>query len=76
MKLLVEYIDYHPDNYQGGSGKSFEFKRVIEVDDEMKASEILPHVRSRLSEIAIEDRPYSPRSENYRPAIQRIEVLV
>jgi len=32
MNVLVKYIDFHSDNYQGGSGKSFELKTLVRLE--------------------------------------------
>lgn len=31
MMFLVKYVCFHPDNYQGGSGKSFSQEVLIEA---------------------------------------------
>lgn len=72
MKLLVKYIDFHADNYQGGSGKSFEFNSLVEIEDDCKAIDILENVHKSLKKIILNHRPFNTK-EAY--AIQSVEIL-
>ena len=73
MKVLVKYVDFHWDNYQGGSGKSFKFKTIIEVDDMTRAGDIHDVVKSSLLEFLQKQRVFCQGNE--MPAIISVEIL-
>lgn len=75
MKLLVKYIDHHPDNYQGGSGKSFPFTAMISIDDDIKAGDMAIAIVKKIEELARKQRPYICDGYNSFPAFQSIEIL-
>ena len=57
MKLLVNYVDFHPDNHQGGSGKSFEFEVMIEIKE--PCTDVWDEIHAKISQIAEKQRPFS-----------------
>lgn len=72
MKILVKYVDFHWDNYQGGSGQSFNFSTLIEVSDELEISDLLAEVYQKLGEACEKNRPFRQQQSC---AIQSIEIL-
>ena len=74
LKILVEYVDFHSDNYQGGSGKSFEFTTIIEVSADLKGHEIKALVIDRVNGLAQSRRPFLVKHDS-NPVITRMEIL-
>lgn len=72
MKVLVKYIAFHPDNHQGGSGKSFGFLIAIDVPDLTPASVIKDFVTEKTKEMA---EKHTPFPADFKFAIQRMELL-
>ncbi len=58
MKALVKIIDFHWDNYQGGSGKNVEYNCSIKIPDEMMAKEILTFINEKIVDTVILNRPF------------------
>lgn len=73
MTLLVTYLDFHWDNYQGGSGKSFQFNFSFQIEDATPASEIWEVVHKKISEHSNKSRPFNQKGE--RPTILKVELL-
>ena len=72
MNLMVHYVDFHWDNYQGGSGKSFKLQARIYISKEITAGNILPQILAHLKERVKTERPFQQDNEF---SIQRIEIL-
>ena len=70
MKVLVNYVDFHPDNYQGGSGKSFEFEVMIEIKE--PCTDVWDEIHSQLKLIVKRQRPFEQGSIY---AIQKVTLL-
>jgi len=75
MKILVHYVDFHPDNHQGGSGKSFEFSKTFEVEQDCRADQIIRVVGEKLIAHVRKQRPYNDIGEDGL-AIQKLEILL
>lgn len=58
MKLLVYFVAYYWDNYQGGSGKYVESKLLVEIDDDTSASFIWEKVHDKIKAHLKLSRPY------------------
>ncbi|HBI00877.1 MAG TPA: hypothetical protein DDY18_04555 [Flavobacterium sp.] len=58
MNVLVKYIDFHSDNYQGGSGKSFELKTLVRLEPGTLAIDIKDVVMDHLYDLAKEQKPF------------------
>jgi hypothetical protein len=71
MKALVYYVDFHSDNHQGGSGKSFEFKAVIDVPTVIKVDEVMFYIECEVGNITRAKRPFL---DSTKFAIQKIEI--
>jgi hypothetical protein len=52
MKLLVYYIDFHWDNYQGGSGKNYELRYALDVPSDLAVGNVRSYVIDKISELA------------------------
>lgn len=62
-KFLVTYIDFLPNNHQGGAGQHFEFTMLVEVADNVEASELKSLIVEKVNE---------NRRSHYRPEFQSI----
>ena len=72
MKLLVNYVDFHPDNHQGGSGKSFEFEVMIEIKE--PCSDVWDEIHGELKPIVERQRPFQVGGVN-NYVIQKVTLL-
>lgn len=72
MKALVSYVDFHWDNHQGGSGKSFELTCSIEIPDDLIASDFFEYVHKTIGEKVKRERPFE---QNEKYSIQKIQVV-
>ena len=72
MRVLVYYVDFHADNHQGGSGKSFEFSHVVDVPEELLVSDVLMHINEKINQKCLYDNPF-PTERKF--AIQRMEIV-
>jgi len=72
MKALVNYIDFHWDNHQGGSGKSFELTTIIDLPHELMAGMVREYIETKLHEVVREQRPFS--QSNSKATIVKIEL--
>lgn len=79
MKVIIKYVDYHWDNHQGGSGKSFELRFIYDVPSEMRAADIIDRATKALLEHVKEVRPYQQKylpDDNDSPfSIQSMEII-
>lgn len=77
MTVLVYYIDFHWDNHQGGSGKSFESQISFKVPEDLMAHEIKEWIDTQLYGHCQSIRPFNQSIHGYRKEhhIQRIEIL-
>ena len=64
MKVLIRYIDFHWDNYQGGSGKTIESSVSLDLPDDLRVDCVFEYIHSRLNSY-IEDRRPFKQSEKY-----------
>lgn len=74
MNILVKYIDFHSDNHQGGSGKSFEFQVVVVVPDDLKVSDVRAYIETTVEESAKSRRPFQCKYDP-SPTITKMEIL-
>lgn len=58
MKLLVYFVAYYWDNYQGGSGKYVESKLLIEIDNDVPSYMIWEKVHDKIKSHLKTARPY------------------
>lgn len=58
MKALVKYVDFHWDNYQGGSGKSFDLTLSVDVPDDLKACEFFDFIHKQMDTKVKHERPF------------------
>jgi hypothetical protein len=72
VKAIVYYVDFHWDNHQGGSGKSFEFTLSIDVPENLLAVDLFEFIHKRIAERVKEDRPFQ---QGGRYSIQRVEIV-
>lgn len=63
MNVLVTYIDFFPDNHQGGSGKSFEFKDLVIIPDDTQALMVWEIIHRKVRELSERRRPYNVQYE-------------
>lgn len=62
MKALVKYIDFHADNYQGGSGKSFEMTFSFDIPDDLLAVDIFELTHKKIKERSLKTKPFNADS--------------
>jgi hypothetical protein len=72
MKVIMHYVDFHWDNYQGGSGKSFEMRFIYDVPDEMNANNIICSATKALQEHIMGSRPFTQKNSY---SIQQMEII-
>jgi hypothetical protein len=72
MKVIVKYVAFHPDNYQGGSGKSFEFYGIVEISDEIKVSEVKLFIEQQIYQQGL---ARSPWNQDFKVSIQSMEIV-
>jgi hypothetical protein len=72
VRVLVYYTDFHWDNYQGGSGKYFNFKILIQLEDDVKVSEFWEVVHNQLKHAVKIQRTFV---QDNSPKITKAEVL-
>lgn len=72
MRVLIYYIDFHWDNHQGGSGKSFEMRFSLDIPAETTAAEFKNYVVRNLENHIAEQRPFQQRE---KASIIKIEVI-
>jgi hypothetical protein len=72
MRVLIKYIDFHWDNYQGGSGKSFEMKHSVDVAEETKSKDVYDFILCELDEHIGNERPFK-QTNSYH--IKSIEII-
>ncbi len=72
MNILVKYIDFHWDNYQGASGKIIESQVLIDIPGDIKVIQILGELYEQLDLYIKERRPF-PSKEKY--TVKSIEVV-
>jgi hypothetical protein len=63
MTVSVKYLDFHWDNHQGGSGKSFEFKVTVVIPDDLPAKDVVEHIRQEVIKHASHARPFNQNSQ-------------
>jgi hypothetical protein len=72
MKVLVKYVAFHPDHYQGGGGKSFEFTHLLEIPDHININEVKSYIENSIYEHSISQAPWT---QDFKVAIQSIQLL-
>jgi hypothetical protein len=73
MTVLVNYIDFHDDNYQGGSGKSFEFEILLTFSEITRVSELLFSIENAVMLDAESKRPF--KNNFIKPVIKQIRMF-
>lgn len=72
MKALIYYIDFHWDNYQGGSGKSFELVHCVDLKYELTMNDFWEFIHKTIQDRIKTERPFQ---QTNRYSIQRVEIL-
>ena len=72
MNILVNYVSFHPDNYQGGSGESFEFTLMVRVPDSVLACQVVNLVTEQVEERASSESPFN---QDHKIAIQSMTIV-
>jgi hypothetical protein len=72
IKIIIYYIDFHWDNHQGGSGKSFEMRFVYEAPVNMFLRDLKDRACIALSDHVKNSRPFQ---QDNQYSIQRMEIL-
>lgn len=73
MKVLVHYIDFHWDNHQGGSGKSFELQCFVECPAEITAGGVDEFVAKKVLQRCGAQRTFQ---QNNLPEITKMQILI
>lgn len=58
MNFLVKYVCFHPDNYQGGSGKSFTQECLIETSGTYELKDLKLHLYEQTENHAKKSVPF------------------
>lgn len=72
MKVIVTYIDFHWDNYQGGSGKSFILKFIYDAPGELRCADLTDRIQRALDDHVNSVRPFS---QNNKYDIVQMEII-
>ena len=72
MKALIYYVDFHPDNYQGGSGKSFQVKTIVNIPVDCLAINVFTFIHEHLNKYK-SDRPF--QTQECKFMIQKVEIF-
>ena len=72
MVVKISYVDFHWDNHQGASGKSFEFSFCLNIPDDLKACDMWEFIHEKLKEKTQKERPFQSKD---RYSIQKVELL-
>lgn len=73
MKLLVKYVDFYNDNYQGASGKIFEFETMIEIKEPVE--DVWAEIHRQMALIVKGQRPFETSELGDYPTIQKVTLL-
>lgn len=78
MKVLVNFIAFYWDNYQGGSGRFSETHLLVEIEDAVCAFQIWEKIHDKIKEHLKKVRPfdqtvYSKNQSEY--SITKVELL-
>lgn len=73
MRVLVNYVDFHADNYQGGSGTSFEFETTLEIKE--PCDDIWEEIHRQMVLIVAKQRPFKIKQDSDFPTIQKVTLL-
>lgn len=74
MTVLIKYVDFHCDNHQGASGKSFQFSHVLKLPDSLVIGDFWIFIHSELEKITRMKRPF-PKAVDGLYAIQSVQVF-
>lgn len=58
MKALVTYIDFHWDNYQGGSGKTVETSISVEISETLTVGDVFEFIHKTVRAHCERYRPF------------------
>lgn len=58
MKILVNFMAYYWDNYQGGSGKYVEHTILVVIQDHRKVDEVWEEIHKEIKFILKAKRPF------------------
>jgi len=75
MRVLVKYIDFHWDNYQGGSGQTVNSSVVIELQDSLYVREVFDEIHSQLKAHILVRRPFPQDRDLFKTTIVSMELL-
>jgi len=64
MKVLIKYIDFHWDNYQGGSGRTVESSYKVDVPDDIRSDSIYEYLHQRLLTYIESRRPFKQQNKH------------
>lgn len=53
MKVLIKYLIFYPDNYQGAMGKHFKHEAVLIMDPSTTLDELNNTINDHLNEITL-----------------------
>lgn len=74
MLFRVTYLDFHSDNYQGGSGKTLKLETYIDLPHDMMIGSIINTIESRLSDIVLTQKQHPTRLD-IPPVILKIQLI-
>lgn len=73
MRFRIKYIDYHWDNYQGASGKSFEMHFGLSVPNNVEIGNLKEYICNALLMHVNEQRVF--KNQDNKPSIISIEIV-
>ena len=74
MIALIKYIDFHYDNYQGGSGTTIESSFTWNVPDRMTCDNFYEQMHERLLQHLVSKRPFA-NIKDTKYTVKSIEIL-
>jgi hypothetical protein len=73
VTLLITYIDFHWDNYQGGSGKSYTLNIKTEIPDNVLVGGLWSLVHEKVKAHSEKSRPFHQKDQRY--VITKVEMI-
>jgi hypothetical protein len=59
MKVFVSYVDFHWDNYQGGSGHSIDARVVVDIHESLLVRDVYGFVHNAVLDHVLKRRPFN-----------------
>lgn len=75
MKALIKYIDFHMDNYQGGSGKTVEGTLTLDIPQTLVMYNFFDFMHKELEHHLYQRRPFGKSEQGYKYTVTSVELV-